>query len=491
MLDALSDLLQGMDARVAKASSIQERTIFFFISAIKLFHPAEQDVSVLHLVSKGRRSLDGDGAVVAGEHPVHVFRYRLPGQKTDRGDDDETCQHGEHPGVDGGIEEVGKERVLKADAQYGGQHELRHRDAEPGDEGRPHRGTGGLFPEQTVQEGREEAARQRAPGALDEVVLNENMGSTDTCDTADAGIIDLAAADNSVADDLIGLTETMPALCPNVDTDAVGPVNSTIFDDPVVAAMHGDSAALRNRCTGSCMCADKALDLDVGEEGLIRSEALLTAGQLDEVILDVAVVGAGHAGIEAALAAARLGVDTILFTMSLDAVGNMPCNPSVGGTGKGHLVFEIDALGGEMGRAADAVTLQSRTLNQGKGPAVWSKRIQADRQKYRLYMKKTLEAQPHLRLVQAEISDILCEGEGDGRHITGVVTELGGVYAVQAGIVWREVPVYLVGVAVAAVSGYLCIRLLKLVAEKGKFGAFAYYCWAVGILALVLNTIVK
>ena len=149
----------------------------------------------------------------------------------------------------------------------------------------------------------------------------------------------------------------------------------------------------------------------------------------------LAVVGAGHAGIEAALAAARLGVDTILFTMSLDAVGNMPCNPSVGGTGKGHLVFEIDALGGEMGRAADAVTLQSRTLNQGKGPAVWSKRIQADRQKYRLYMKKTLEAQPHLRLVQAEISDILCEGEGDGRHITGVVTELGGVYEVQAVIV--------------------------------------------------------
>ena len=82
----------------------------------------------------------------------------------------------------------------------------------------------------------------------------------------------------------------------------------------------------------------------------------------------VAVIGAGHAGIEAALASARMGIDTVLFTMNLDAVGNMPCNPSVGGTGKGHLVYEIDALGGEMGRAADAVTLQSRTLNSGKGP---------------------------------------------------------------------------------------------------------------------------
>ena len=92
----------------------------------------------------------------------------------------------------------------------------------------------------------------------------------------------------------------------------------------------------------------------------------------------VVVIGGGHAGIEAALASARLGVDTVIFTLSLDAIGNLPCNPSIGGTAKGHLVYEIDALGGEMGRAADAVTLQSRTLNLGKGAAVQSKRVQAE-----------------------------------------------------------------------------------------------------------------
>ncbi len=110
-----------------------------------------------------------------------------------------------------------------------------------------------------------------------------------------------------------------------------------------------------------------------------------------ELKTKIAVVGAGHAGIEAALASARMGFDTVLFTISLDAVANMPCNPSIGGTGKGHLVYEIDALGGEMGRAADKVTLQSRTLNLGKGAAVHSKRIQADRVRYREIMKHTLE----------------------------------------------------------------------------------------------------
>ena len=125
----------------------------------------------------------------------------------------------------------------------------------------------------------------------------------------------------------------------------------------------------------------------------------------------VAVIGAGHAGIEAALASARMGVDTVLFTTNLDAVGNMPCNPSIGGTGKGHLVYEIDALGGEMGRAADAVTLQSRTLNLGKGAAVHSKRVQADRKRYHLYMKALLERTPNLRLLQAEITDILTKTE--------------------------------------------------------------------------------
>ena len=117
----------------------------------------------------------------------------------------------------------------------------------------------------------------------------------------------------------------------------------------------------------------------------------------------IAVIGAGHAGIEAALAAARMGVKTILFTLNLDAVGNMPCNPSIGGTGKGHLVYEIDALGGEMGRAADKVCMQSRMLNLGKGPAVHSLRMQADRRAYQTLMKKTIEKTENLRLIQAEI----------------------------------------------------------------------------------------
>ncbi len=139
----------------------------------------------------------------------------------------------------------------------------------------------------------------------------------------------------------------------------------------------------------------------------------------------VAVIGAGHAGIEAALAAARMGLDTILFTTSLDAVGNMPCNPSIGGSAKGHLVFEIDALGGEMGYAADRATIQSRTLNLGKGAAVHSKRVQADRAEYKRIMKRTLESEPHLRLVQAEIVDLVTSGEGGECRVTGVVTHLG------------------------------------------------------------------
>ena len=139
----------------------------------------------------------------------------------------------------------------------------------------------------------------------------------------------------------------------------------------------------------------------------------------------VAVIGAGHAGIEAALASARCGIDTVLFTMSLDAVANMPCNPSIGGSAKGHLVFEIDALGGEMGRAADLVTLQSRTLNLGKGASVHAKRIQADRQRYKEIMKHTLEHTENLRLVQAEIVDILTTDEDGCERVLGVVTSLG------------------------------------------------------------------
>lgn len=147
-----------------------------------------------------------------------------------------------------------------------------------------------------------------------------------------------------------------------------------------------------------------------------------------ELKTSVAVIGAGHAGIEAALASARMGVDTVLFTTNLDAVGNMPCNPSIGGSAKGHLVFEIDALGGEMGYAADLTTIQSRTLNLGKGAAVHSKRVQADRVEYKRVMKMTLEAEKNLRLIQSEIVDIVTE-EADGRpYVKGVVTALGEIW---------------------------------------------------------------
>jgi tRNA uridine 5-carboxymethylaminomethyl modification enzyme len=125
---------------------------------------------------------------------------------------------------------------------------------------------------------------------------------------------------------------------------------------------------------------------------------------------DIAVIGAGHAGIEAALAAARMGLETIIFTINLDAVGNMPCNPAIGGTGKGHLVRELDALGGEMGRAADRACIQYRMLNRGKGPAVHSLRAQADRRKYQQVMKHTLEMQERLTVRQGEIVDLRAEG---------------------------------------------------------------------------------
>ena len=142
----------------------------------------------------------------------------------------------------------------------------------------------------------------------------------------------------------------------------------------------------------------------------------------------IAVIGAGHAGIEAALASARMGVDTVLFTLNLDALANLPCNPSIGGSGKGHLVFEIDALGGEMSRAADLVTLQSRTLNLGKGAAVHSKRVQADRMLYRAIMKKTVESTENLRLVQAEVTALLTEDRSGKKTVTGVKTSLGEVW---------------------------------------------------------------
>ena len=146
---------------------------------------------------------------------------------------------------------------------------------------------------------------------------------------------------------------------------------------------------------------------------------------------DVAVIGAGHAGIEAALAAARLGNHTILCTINLDAVGNMPCNPAIGGTGKGHLVRELDALGGEMGAAADHACIQYRMLNRGKGPAVHSLRAQADRVKYRQYMKHVLELQENLELKQAQIVEILT---ADGA-VTGVRTQLGAEYGAKAVVI--------------------------------------------------------
>ena len=151
-----------------------------------------------------------------------------------------------------------------------------------------------------------------------------------------------------------------------------------------------------------------------------------TAGQYD-----IAVIGAGHAGIEAALAAARLGLSTVCFTINLDAVGNMPCNPAIGGTGKGHLVRELDALGGEMAKAADQACIQYRLLNRGKGPAVHSLRAQADRWTYQRVMKHTLERQENLAVRQGEVTEIrLTDGA-----VSAVVLRTGAVFSVRAAII--------------------------------------------------------
>ncbi len=146
---------------------------------------------------------------------------------------------------------------------------------------------------------------------------------------------------------------------------------------------------------------------------------------------DVAVIGGGHAGVEAALAAARLGMKTLMFTINMDAVGNMPCNPSIGGTAKGHLVREIDALGGEMGKAADKTFIQSKILNRGKGPAVYSLRVQSDRRRYQMYMKHAVESEPNLFPKQAEITRIGIENG----QVTEVETHVGAIYKVKAAII--------------------------------------------------------
>ena len=146
---------------------------------------------------------------------------------------------------------------------------------------------------------------------------------------------------------------------------------------------------------------------------------------------DIAVIGAGHAGIEAALAAARLGAKTVVFAINLDSIGNMPCNPSIGGTSKGHLVREIDALGGEMGRAADATQIQTRMLNLGKGPAVHSLRAQIDRREYQKYMKHVLELQENLDVKQAEIIDLTRNEAGEWQ----LKTRLEAIYTAKCVII--------------------------------------------------------
>ena len=143
---------------------------------------------------------------------------------------------------------------------------------------------------------------------------------------------------------------------------------------------------------------------------------------------DVLVVGAGHAGCEAALACARLGLETIIFTVSVESIAMMPCNPNIGGSSKGHLVKEIDALGGEMGKNIDKTFIQSKMLNKSKGPAVHSLRAQADKQEYSREMRKTLENTDHLTIRQAEISELIVE---DG-EIKGAKTFSGAEYYVKA-----------------------------------------------------------
>jgi len=178
-------------------------------------------------------------------------------------------------------------------------------------------------------------------------------------------------------------------------------------------------------------------------------------------IYDIAVIGAGHAGIEAALAAARMGMKTICFTINLDSVGNLPCNPNIGGTGKGHLVRELDALGGEMAKCADKACIQFRLLNRGKGPAVHSPRAQTDRRKYQDLMKHTLERQENLTLRQAEIVDIGVETSSGQPQVSFVKTHTGAIFRCKAVIVCTGT--YLAG----------CTIIGEVIADGGPDGMFA------------------
>ena len=154
---------------------------------------------------------------------------------------------------------------------------------------------------------------------------------------------------------------------------------------------------------------------------------------------DAVVIGAGHAGCEAALALARMGLETLLLTLNLDSVALMPCNPSIGGTAKGHLVREVDALGGEMGRCIDASFVQSRMLNTGKGPAVHSLRAQADKKAYQRRMLRTLQSQARLTLKQAEAESVLLDGSG---RACGVTTRTGAVYGCGAVVVTHLISLF-------------------------------------------------
>src|SRR5690349_6873630 len=167
---------------------------------------------------------------------------------------------------------------------------------------------------------------------------------------------------------------------------------------------------------------------------------------------DVAVVGAGHAGCEAAVAAARMGLRTALYTMNLDLIAQMSCNPAIGGIAKGHLVREVDALGGAMGEVADAVGIQFRLLNTSHGPAVWSPRAQMDKKLYRAKMRETLEREPNLRIVQAEVAGLALEG----RRVTGVNLRDGRTLG--AGAVVVTTGTFLNGLAHVGEMQYSCGR---------------------------------